>query len=139
MKILNSLFIVIILSTFIYCQNVKNEAENMNIIDKVQIKSIDFSIMTFLAVECDKFEKYFKEYRIMSITDTAVIDELVNQIGEFEPIDTTYSTKIDTRAKIELFSKSDTITICVGNLTLHMNNNIYKTPQGLIDFIEKME
>jgi hypothetical protein len=92
-----------------------------------------------LSVECDKFEEYFKEYRIISITDTAVINDLLNQIDELEPIDSTYSKEIDTRAKIELFFKNDTNTICVGNLTLHMNNNIYKTPQELIDFIEKIE
>lgn len=92
-----------------------------------------------MSVECDKFEKYFKEYRIISITDTAVINDLLNQIDEFEPIDSTYSKEIDTRAKIELFFKNDTNTICIGNLTLHMNNNIYKTPQELIDFIEKIE
>jgi hypothetical protein len=139
MKKINSLFIVLILSTFIYCQDAKKETENMNKIDKVQIKSVDFSIMTFLSVECDKFEEYFKEYRIISITDTAVINDLLNQIDELEPIDSTYSKEIDTRAKIELFFKNDTNTICVGNLTLHMNNNIYKTPQELIDFIEKIE
>ncbi len=139
MNKINSLFIVLILSTFIYCQNTKKENENINKIDKVQIKSVDFSIMTFLSVECDKFEEYFKEYRIISITDTAVINELLNQIDKFEPIDSTYSKEIDTRAKIELFFKNHTNTICVGNLTLHMNNNIYKTPQELIDFIDKIE
>jgi hypothetical protein len=139
MKKINSLLIVLIFSTFIYCQSTKNETENMDKIEKVQIKSVDFSIMTFLSVECDKFEEYFKEYKIISLTDTAVINELLNKIDEVEPIDSTYSKKIDTRAKIDLFSKNDTNTICVGNLTLHMNNSVYKTPQELIDFIEKIE
>ena len=62
--------------------------------------------MTFLSVECDNFEEYFKEYRQISITDTMVIDELLNQMVELEPIDSTYSKSVDTRAKFELFSKT---------------------------------
>ncbi len=139
MKKINSLFVVIVFSTFISCQATKNKTESMNKIEKVQIKSVDFSIMTFLSVECDNFEEYFKEYRQISITDTMVINELLNQMVELEPIDSTYSKSVDTRAKIELFSKNDTNTICVGNLTLCMNNYIYKTPKKLIDFIEKIE
>ncbi len=139
MEKINGLFIILIFLAFICCQSTKNEADNLNEIEKVQIKSVDFSIMTFLSVECDKFEEYFNEYRIFLITDTAAINELLNQIDEFEPIDSTYNKEIDTRAKINLFSKNDTTTICVGNLTLQVNNNIYKTPQGLVDFIVKIE
>lgn len=139
MKKINSLFVVLIVSTFIYCQNTKSDTGIMNKIKKVQIKSVDFSIMTFLTVECDKFEEYFKEYRIYSFTDTVAINEFLSQIDKLEPIDSTYSKSVDTRAKIELFSDKDTSTICVGNLTVYMFDNIYKTPQGLIDLIEKIE
>lgn len=139
MKKINSLFLVTIISSFIYCQNTRSDAENMNKIIKIQIKSVDFSVMTFLSVECDRFEEYFKKHKVYSITDTVMINEFMSHIDKLEPIDSTYSRSVDTRAKIELFSDSDTSIICVGNLSLYMNDNIYKTPQGLIDFIERIK
>lgn len=139
MNKINNLFVVFIFSTFINCQISKNETEDLNKIEKIQIKVVDFSIMTFLSVECDKYEKYFKDIKIITITDTVVINDLLAQIVEFELIDSSYSKSVDTRAKIELFSKKDTNIICVGNLTLYMNNKIYKTPNELIELISKIE
>jgi hypothetical protein len=111
----------------------------MNKIKKIQIESVDFSTMTFLSVECSEFEKYFKEYRTISITNLKIINEFLRYFGKLEPIDSTYSKAVDTRAKVKLFTEADTSIICIGNLTLHMNENIYKTPQELIDFIENLE
>lgn len=139
MKKTNSLFVALIILAFMYSHNTYSATENMNKIKKIQIKSVDFSIITFLSVECNKFEEYFKEYKVSSITDTLAINKFLNQFAKLELIDTTYSKTVDTRAKIELFSNSDTSIICIGNLSLYMNDNIYKTPQGLIDLIEKLE
>lgn len=135
MNKINSLFAVIIISTFAYCQN----TEDVNKIKKIRIKSVDFSIISFVSVECNKFEEYFKKHKVSSITDTITINKFLNQITKLELIDSTYSKYVDTRVKIELFSDSDTSIICVGNLSLYMNDDFYKTPQGLIDFIEKIE
>lgn len=134
---INSVLIVLMFSNFISCQNSKNENENINKIEKIQIKSVDFSIMTIISIECDKFEESFDNYRTVLITDTAIINELFVHIDTLQPIDSTYSTNVNTRAKIDLFSKNDTNTICVGNLTLEMNNDIYRTPRRLIGFIEE--
>lgn len=135
---INSVLIVLMFSNFISCQNSKNENENINKIEKIQIKSVDFSIMTIISIECDKFEESFDNYRTVLITDTAIINELFVHIDTLQPIDSTYSTNVNTRAKIDLFSKNDTNTICVGNLTLEMNNDIYRTPRRLIGFIEEL-
>lgn len=137
MKEINNLLIVLIFSSFINCQSAKKETGDMSKIEKVQIKSVDFSIMTIISVECDKFEESFDDYRTVLITDKAMIKELLVHIDTLQPIDSTYNENINTRAKINLFKKNDTNTICVGNLTLQMNNDIYKTPRELIDFIEK--
>jgi len=123
--------------SIVNCQSTKKETGDISKIEKVQIKSVDFSIMTIISVECDKFEESFDDYRTVLITDTAIINELLVHIDTLQPIDSTYSKNVNTRAKIDLFLKNDTNTICVGNLTLKMNNDIYKTPRELIDFIDK--
>lgn len=137
MKKINSILIVLMFSNFICCQSSKNGNENINKIEKIQIKSVDFSIMTIISIECDKFEESFDDYRTVLITDTAIINKLLVHIDALQPIDSTYSKNVNTRAKIDLFFKNDTNTICVGNLTLQMNNDIYKTPRRLTDFIEE--
>lgn len=136
MKKMNSLSIVFMVLTFICCQNSNEKIKTLKNIEKIQIKSISFFITTIVSVECDRFEDYFKEPFTNSITDTVEINKLLKIIDKMEPIDSTYSNTVDVRAKINLFSKQDTNTICVGYLTVSMNNEIYKTPSELVDFIE---
>jgi len=139
MKKIISILVFSIIFVFSSCQNCKNRVDDINKIDKIQIKSVDFSIMTIISVECDKFEEYFENYQTVSIVSPNIIRELLTFINELEPIDSTYSKEIDPRAKITLYSKKDTISICMGNLTMRMNNNIYKTPNKLIDLIEQIQ
>lgn len=108
MKKINSLFIVLAISTFAYCQNIRNDSENMNKIKRIQIESVDFSTMTFLSVECNEFEKYFKEYRTVSITNPKTINEFLRHLAKLEQIDSAYSKAVDTRAKVKLFAEADT-------------------------------
>lgn len=130
---------VLVIAIFTYCHNVQNKTGDINMVKKIEIKSVDFSIMTSLSVECNRFEEYFKDYKISSITDSLSIKMIMSLFKNLEPIDSTYSKSVDTRAKVELFSSSDTSIICVGNISLYMNEKFYKTPQGLIDIIEKVE
>lgn len=139
MKKINSVIVVLIIAIFTYCHNVQSKTGNMNMVKKIEIKSVDFSIMTSLSVECNKFEEYFKDHKVFSITDTLSIKMIISLFENLEPIDSTYSKSVDTRAKVELFSNSDTSIICVGNISLYLNDKLYKTPQGLIDFIEKLK
>jgi hypothetical protein len=139
MKKINNLILVLIIIILTYCHNGQSKTGNMNMVKKIEIKSVDFSRMTFLSVECNKFEEYFKDYRVLSITDTLSIKMILSQFENLEQTDSTYSKSIDTRAKVELFSNSDTSIICIGNMSLYMNDKHYKTPQGLIDFIEKLK
>jgi hypothetical protein len=139
MKKIISILVFSIIFVFSSCQNCKNRVDDINKIDKIQIKSVDFSIMTIISVECDKFEEYFENYQTVSIVSPNIIRELLTFINELKPIDSTYSKEIDTRAKITLYSKKDIISICMGNLTMRMNNNIYKTPNKLINLIEQIQ
>lgn len=131
---INRIFIVLILANLICCQSVKNESKNIDKIGKIQIKSVDFSIMTIISVECNQFEEYFSDCRTVIITETELINKLIDQLSNLDPMDSNY--KVDIRARIDLFHEDYVDTICVGYLTLRINNEIYKTPQELIDFIE---
>ena len=139
MKKINSLSLILIISIFAFCQNVQNDNKKVNRVKEVKIKLIDFSLMTFISVDCDKYEEYFKNYKVISITDSIEIQQFLQQMIKLEPIDSTYSKSVDTRAKIELITDLDTNIICVGSLSLYKDKNVYKTPQGVIDCIEKLE
>ncbi len=117
-----------------------NSIGKVSTIKKVQIKLVDFSIMTIISVQCDNFEDYFHgNYHSYKITDTMTINKLLKQLSRLEPIDSTYSNNIDTRAKITFISDSDSTIICVGKLSMSVHNHIYKTPQSLINFVEEID
>lgn len=124
---------------FMFCQGAKPETESLKKIEEIQIQTVDFLIFTIISVDCDKFEEYFSNITSKSITDTTVINELLRHIEKFEPIDSTYSKQVDARAKIHLISEIDTTTICVGYLSLQMNDSLYRTPQFIIDFLEEIK
>lgn len=131
MKTINILFILLMITRFTYCQNIDDRVE------KVQIESVEFSIMTVSSVDCENFEEYFNNnYKTLLITDKDSIYELLGKIDKLEPIDSTFNKSVDTRAKIKLFMGNNTKTICIGMLSLKKDNFIYKTPQELVDYIE---
>jgi hypothetical protein len=138
MKKINSLLLILAISMLAFCKNASNN-KDMNVVEKVVIKSIDFSLMTIISVKCDEYEQYFKKHKVIIIEDSLGIQNILQQLSNLEPIDSTYSKLVDTRSKIELITSSDTNTICVGNLSLHKDGNLYKTPQRLIDYIDKLE
>ena len=134
MKRINSLFIIIMISSiFADCQNTTSK---MAKVKSVHIRSVDFSLMTFIAVNCDNFEEYFKNCKETTLTDSKKIERFWMQFSTLEPTDSTYNKNIDTRAKIELITEADTIHICIGNLSLSLDNVQYKTPDSLIYLIE---
>ena len=107
-------------------------------VDLVKIKYVGFfTIDTFMDIHCEnfewEFEKLYKEY---VIEDKNTIAELISIFNNFELLNPAYAG-IDTRAKIEMYSKNDTLLCCIGDLTLFFQNTFYKTPKSLLDFIEK--
>lgn len=130
----NSILFLMGLIMFTSCHGL-----NKNKIEKITIKAVDFSVMTFTSVDCDKFEDYFnQQYKLVTIMDSTMINEFLGIISTLESIDSTYSKYVDTRVKVELYSQNDTSLICLGNLSLKKGGEIYKTPQSLIDFIENL-
>lgn len=122
----------------ISCHIPKNDTKKQNnIIEKIQIKATDLGILTIIDINCDKFENAFDDHINYYITDTAEINEFMNQITELQPLDSG-NWSVDTRAKIILYSANDTNTICVGLNFLNYNNKFYDTSQWLIDYIENL-
>lgn len=133
MKKINSLLMLtLLISLFANCQN----RTVMDKVTRIKIRSVKFSLMTVISVNCESFEKYFTDYNETILTDSVQISKLLIQFNGLESIDSTYSTTIDTRAKIELITNSDTTLICVGNLSLLKDHVHYKTPDNLIELIE---
>jgi hypothetical protein len=133
MKKLNSLLILTMLvSLFANCQN----KTSMDKVTRVEIRSVNFSLMTVISVKCENFEKYFTDYKETILTDSVQIATLLSHFNDLERTDSTYSTSIDTRAKIKLITNKDTTLICVGNLSLLKDNVHYKTPDSLIELID---
>jgi len=121
----------------ISCNNIKKQNKEECQIEKANIKVVDFSIKTIISVDYIKYEEYFnKNYKYFSIIDKGKLINLSKIIETIEPIDSTYCSNVDTRAIINLISNKDTTLICVGNLSLSMNEKIFKTPKALIFFLE---
>ena len=119
------------------CHNAEGQDDTRIIVNKLTIRAVNFSTMTALNVDCDKFERYFKnQYKQVVITDSDKIKQFLKIVSASVPIDSTYSRSVDTRAKIELNTQSDTSFICVGHLSFFDKGRYYKTPRLLIDFIE---
>ena len=116
--------------------NCQNTTSKMAKVTSVRIRSVDFSLMTVISVNCDNFEEYFKNYKETYLTDAKKIENLLKQFNTLEPTDSTYFKNIDTRAKIELITGTDTTFICLGNLSLNLDNIQYKTPDSLIYLID---
>ena len=121
-----------LISLFANCQNRTSIVK----VTRVKIRSVNFSLMTIINVNCENFEKYFTDYKETILTDSIRISTLLSQFNGLERTDSTYSSSIDTRAKIELITSKDTTLICVGNLSLLKDNVHYKTPDSLIELID---
>lgn len=133
MKKINSLLILTMLvSLFANCQN----KTSMDKVTRVEIRSVNFSLMTVISVKCENFEKYFTDYKETILTDSVQIATLLSHFNDLERTDSTYSTSIDTRAKIKLITNKDTTLIFVGNLSLLKDKVHYKTPDSLIELID---
>lgn len=122
-----------------FCSNSSKSTEegssDPNRISKINITSVDFYISTDISVDCDSFGEVFTpEEKVMtSITDADEINHILNMIDKKEP--TGKNGNVDTRAKMYLCSKSDTVAVCLDFFTLYMNNEYYKTPWDLVEYI----
>ena len=121
---------------FTFCQNMNDKEK---IIKAINIKKVDFEIMTFKSVECNSYEKYFDDYLEFNIISIAKIDSLSNLFQVLDHIDSTYSSTIDVRAKLTYtYSDNKSEIICVGDLTTDIGGVIYITSDELRNFLSNL-
>jgi hypothetical protein len=139
MRKISILIFCLLSSIYSFCQNKETYTASSNDIEKIQIEAVDFSILTFITVECTNFEKHFPDYRTLNIEDKQTINKFLGQIENLEQVSSDYSLSVDTRAKMEIYTETGISTVCIGNLTLYLNGIYYKTPEKLIELIESLQ
>lgn len=138
MRKISILIFCLLSSIYSFCQNKETNTACSDSIKKIQIKAVDFSILTFITVECSNFEMYFPDYRTLNIEDKQIINKFLGQMKNLEQVSSDYSLSVDTRAVMEIFTETGISTVCIGNLTLYLNGIYYKTPEKLIELIESL-
>lgn len=133
MKIIKVLITFMVIPLFTFGQNETIKEQETKTIN---IKKVDFEIMTFKAVECNSFEQYFKDYVEFEVTDNEKIYTISNLLKEMNCIDSTYSKTIDVRAKLTFtYQNNKNEIICIGNLITDIGGTHYITPKELREFI----
>ncbi|BEG99980.1 hypothetical protein BSYN_22450 [Bacteroides sedimenti] len=109
---------------------------NCNKINAIVIKRVPFEIMTAVDVPCDDFEKAFSDkLEIIILRDSLAINKCIYLLSNLELRDSTIYPNIDTRAKIEIYSPKDTLTICLNQFLTIKEGVKYKTSKDLINFV----
>ena len=95
-------------------------------IEEVLIKPVDFSVQTFIRVECDSFETYFDKKDVSArITDNATIKEFAGEISKLEKDSTGYH--LDTRAKVIIvYNRGANDTLCIRKFSMLLNGKEVK-------------
>lgn len=119
------------------CGNSGNQQNQK--IEKVVLKQVDFSVMTIISVECEKYEEYFSDqYKIKEIKNSNDVNGLMQHLQTLEPIDSTYSSHVDVRAKVEIYYADNISTICLGNLSIKKDGKIYKNTPEIKEYINRL-
>ncbi len=112
------------------------------LIEKVVIKRVEFSIMTVISVKCEEFETQFEsEYLTSTLTNKEEITKLLENFDESTPLDSTFNDYIvDTRSKIEIHYKNgDVNVICLGNPAYYKNGKFYKNTESIRKYINSID
>jgi hypothetical protein len=141
MKKTTSICLLITLAIFSNCQDLNTKKIDPSKIEKMTIQMVDFSIMTIVNVDCDKYEDFFgQNYKSATTSDSVIINKFIKIINLLEPINSNYSKCVDTRVIIKLFARRETFTICIGQLSCSISNlnDLYITSNLLLDFIQSL-
>jgi hypothetical protein len=103
----------------------------------IQIDHVDPYILTSIRVDCDNFYHYFGKISHTDLNKNEV-SEFLRLISELDQIDSTFNSKVDTRAKILIISNSEVKHICFGINSLEMDNICYQTTDSLVEFMSKL-
>lgn len=104
----------------------------------IKIDYVDIYISTFSRVECKDFYDYFEKINHAELggEDAKAFVEMILNLKE---IDSTFSEKVDTRAKIELVINGGIKHICLGLNSLKIENTCYQTTDSLINLMSKLD
>jgi len=112
-----------------------------NIVTKIEVKKVDFDILTIARVGCNDFESWFKDIKTNVIENQDSISILMHIIDNLQVDTTTYNLdKVpDVRAKLLIYhTNNKTDTLCMGRDCIMLNNKLYFFDDKFIKFIEKL-
>lgn len=113
-----------------------------NLIEKIVIKKVDFSILTVVSVECDDFEIQFKDkYSVSTLSNRDDIDKFLEIFRDSIPLDSTFNNYIiDTRVKVEfIYSDGSIERICIGNPAYEKDGIFYLNSDNIRTYIENIK
>jgi len=118
------------------CMNNNNISTNN--IKYIEIRKVDFEILTFFHIDCDFFDKTFgKDKYTISVSDKYEIERIVKLINALEMDKSNRNP--DVRAKLLIhYTSNNTDTICMDSGTLMYNNNYYTVNKELINYINEL-
>jgi hypothetical protein len=131
-----SIIITLLLSAFLFACKGNKTGSQTDAVKSISLKFTELGRETIISIDCDKFEHYFPESRVKTLTKSTAIDSLMLILNNMKRSDDGY--KPDVRGKIIITHSNNTIdTLCVGVKVLNYKNVIYQTPQDLLRFIQQ--
>jgi hypothetical protein len=122
--------------------NIEVEHQNKDTVTKIEIKKVDFGILTIADVDCIDFEYIFNSD--MDITTVEKKDSInlfmeiiSNLLRDTAKCDFNYSP--DVRAKLLIYHNNNTIdTLCMDGWRIMLNQELYIMDERLLKMIEKL-
>lgn len=135
---LKTLIALLMLST---CSQTPNKNHD-NSADKIVVKKVDFSIFTFVSVNCDDFENQFQdEYSVSTLSNDKDMDNFLEIFKDSTPLDSSFNNYlVDTRVKVEIHYNNGNIkNICMGNPAYMMDGIVYENSDKIRKYIENIK
>ena len=133
MKKLAIVLILVLSSALFACKGNKSQTDAVK---SVSLKVTELGRQTIISIDCDKFDYYFPESKVKTLTQSPAIDSLMQILNTMKRAEDGY--KPDVRGKIFITHASNaTDTLCVGVKVLNYKGITYETPQDLLRFIQK--
>jgi hypothetical protein len=124
--------------------NKKIETNNTekDIVTKIEVKKVDFGILTIAHVDCAKYEDWFNsdiETHIIENKDS--INLLINIINNLQQDTSNYdfNNDPDVRAKLLICHKNNSIdTLCMDNGRIMLNGELYIFDKRFLEIVDEL-
>ena len=135
MKKLSIVFMFLLTSALFACKGNKG-GNTSDAVKSVSLKFTELGRETIISIDCDKFEHYFPESKVKTLTKSPGIDSLMQILNTLKKAEDGY--KPDVRGQILITHTSNIVdTLCVGVKVLNYKGITYETPQELLRFIQQ--